>query len=169
MRSWSLRPPPGRRAYLIEWKYVEEYRWHYLGNGPKGAKRLERYSAAYSASSFRRTPVTAWLYGPFYQIMRQRLLGNRMVSKGELGVCEAKVVVVVPEGNSAYRERITSPVLAAEFESARTVEDVVKAAITRPDAAFACVSPSMMADAVRRQCGNEVVEWSDYLKDRYGW
>ena len=161
----------GRRAYLIEWKYVEEYRGRYLGDGTKGATRLERYSAAYAASSFRsgRAPVTAWLYEPFYQIMRQRLLADRMVRNGELNVREAKVVVVVPDGNRAYRERITSPVLAAEFKDARTVEEVVLAAIVQPGPAFACVSPTTMADAVRRQCGDELVEWSEYLKDRYGW
>ena len=82
---------------------------------------------------------------------------------------DAKVVIVVPECNLAYRERITSPALAAEFTSARTVEEVIQAAIARPDAAFACVSPSLLAEAVRRRCGNEVAEWSEYLRDRYGW
>ena len=161
----------GRRAYLLEWKYIEEYRGGYLGDGSKGATRLERYSAAYAASSFRsaRTPVTAWFYEPFYQIMRQRLLAERMVRKRELGVREAKVVIVVPDGNRAYRERITSPVLAAEFKSAHTVEEVVRAAIAQPAKAFACVSPSMMAAAVRRVCGNELLEWSEYVKNRYGW
>lgn len=161
----------GRRAYLIEWKYVEEYRRQYLGDGSKGATRLERYSEAYAASPFLpvSTPVTAWFYEPFYQIMRQRLLADRMVTKGELGVRDAKVVVVVPECNRAYRGRITSPALAAKFTSARTVEEVVQAAITRPDTAFACVSASMLAEAVRRRCENEVAEWSEYLRDRYGW
>ena len=82
---------------------------------------------------------------------------------------EAKVMIVVPDGNRAYRERITSPVLAAEFKSAHTVEEVVSAAIAQPARAFACVSPSMMAAAVRRVCGNELLEWSEYVKNRYGW
>ena len=114
----------GRRAYLIEWKYVEEYRGRYLGDGSKGATRLERYSEAYAESPFLpdSTPVTVWFYEPFYQIMRQRLLADRIVTKGELGVRDAKVVIVVPECNLAYRKRITSP-LAAEFTSARTVEE----------------------------------------------
>lgn len=161
----------GRRAYLIEWKYVEEYQGRYLGEGAQGATRRERYAEAYAASNFRSDGVrlTAWFYEPFYQIMRQRLLAERMVRTGELGVNEAKVVLAVPDGNRAYRERITSPALAAAFKNARTVEEVVRGAITRPDEAFACVSPGIMADAVRRRCGNEVAEWSDYLKGRYGW
>ena len=161
----------GRRAYPIEWKYVEEYREHYLGDGSRGATRLKRYCCAYRASPFFRdsTPVTAWFYEPFYQFMRQRLLADRMVKKGELGVRDAKVVVVVPECNYAYRERITSPALAKEFPHARTVAEAIQSAITRPDAGFACVSPGMLAEPVRRRCGTRVAEWSEYLRDRYGW
>ena len=161
----------GRRAYLIEWKYVEEYRGHYLGDGPQGATRLGRYGDAHAASPFFRDspPVTAWFYEPFYQFMRQRLLADRMVRKGELGVQDAKVVIVVPECNRAYRERITSPALATELPHARTVAEVIQSAIARPDAGFACVSPGMLAEAVRRRCGARVAEWSEYLRDRYGW
>ncbi|MYD43441.1 MAG: hypothetical protein F4W90_06075 [Gammaproteobacteria bacterium] len=160
----------GRRGYLIEWKYVEDYRRDFLLDG-NDATRLEWYRASYAASSFRseRIPITAWFYNPFYQIMRQRLLAERMVRNGELGVREAKVVVVVPDDNLAYREGITSPVLKAKFKDARTVEEVVLAAIDQPGPALACLSPSTIADAVRRQCGNELIEWSEYLEDRYGW
>ncbi|MCY4498156.1 MAG: hypothetical protein OXC14_12810 [Rhodospirillaceae bacterium] len=161
----------GRRAYLIEWKYVEDYRTRYLGDGSRGATRLRRYTDAYAASPFfpDSTPVTAWFYEPFYQSMRQRLLADRMVRKGEHDVRDAKVVVVVPECNRAYRERITSPALAKEFAHARTVAEVMQVATTSPGAGFACVSPGMLAEAVRRRCGTGVAEWSEYLSARYGW
>ena len=104
----------GRRAYLMEWKYVEEYptRNNYLGNGSRGKTRRRRYSDRYSAesSSFNGiAPMDELLYEPFYQFMRQRLLADRMTNEGELEVTGVKVVAVVPEGNTAYRERITSP------------------------------------------------------------
>ena len=162
----------GRRAYLLEWKYAEKYAGEYLGDGPRGETRRERYGGMYAKSSFftGRVPVTAWLYEPFYQIMRQRLLAERMVRNSELGVSMAKVAIVVPEGNRAYRERITSPNLKAAFKSARTVEEAVRAAIAQPpDEAFAVVSPSVMAAAVRRRCGDAASQWSDYIRDRYGW
>ena len=161
----------GRRAYLIEWKYVEDYRTKYLGDGSRGATRLRRYTDAYEASPFfpGNIAVTAWLYEPFYQFMRQRLLADRMVRNGEHGVRDAKVVIVVPECNRAYRERITSPALAKEFAHARTVAEVIRAAITRPDAGFSCVSPRMLVEAVRYRCGTGVAEWSEYLSERYGW
>ena len=161
----------GRRAYLLEWKYVEEYREKFLGDGSQGKTRHDRYSKPYAESfSFKEgIPLDAWFYEPFYQISRQRLLADRMVRDRELDVSEAKVVVVVPEGNHPYRTRITSPALASIFPDARSVEEVVRAALVHPDETFACVSPASLANAVRQRCGNNVADWSEYLLDRYGW
>ena len=114
------------------------------------------------------TPVTAWFYEPFYQIMRQRLLADRMVRNGELGVREAKVVIVVPDVNRAYRERITSAgVGSGNSPNAREPsEDVLRAALAQPDGAFC---PAFLLTRwqtpVRRYCGNEIAEWSEYLKE----
>ena len=89
-----------RRAYLLEWKYAERYRAPFSSFNPFTVPNL-----------------CDFLYEPFYQIMRQRLLADRMVQKRELGIDEAKVVVVVPEQNWAYRtvsdgKATTSPPLA---------------------------------------------------------
>ena len=59
-----------------------------------------------------------FLYEPFYQIMRQRLLADRMVHQRELDVVEAKVVVVVPEQNQSYR------VIAQRMRDATTVRRI---------------------------------------------
>ena len=75
-------------------------------------------------------PLDAWLYEPFYQIVRQRLLADRMVARREHGVEEVKVVVVVPEDNAAYRRQVTSPALAAAFPDADTVAGVARATRT---------------------------------------
>ena len=161
----------GHRAYLLEWKYVEQYWTEYLGAGSKGKTRRERYRSPYARSPSFKTgiPLDAWFYDPFYQIMRQRLLADRMVVNGELGVTDAKVVVVVPQDNVAYRDRITSPELAAAFPEARTVAEVFRQALACPDKAFACVSPDRLAEAVRLRCGDRVAHWSAYLRTRYGW
>ena len=163
----------GRRAYLLEWKYVERYstQSNYLGNSSKGDTRRHRYSGLYSAesSSFNgATPMDELLYEPFYQLMRQRLLADRMVEDRELGVSDAKVVAVVPEGNAAYRERITSPPLAKRFHNLKTVSDVFRATLKRPDDAYAMVCPSTLVAAVERECGNAASEWVTYQRERYG-
>ena len=161
----------GRRAYLLEWKYVEEYRTQFLGKGRNGETRRRRYGERYRTSrSFNgKVPLDAWLYNPFYQIMRMRLLADRMVAKRELDVTEAKVVVVVPAGNLDYRERITSPELSSFYPEAHTVADVMRMSLTNPERDFASACPSSLADAVRVACGESATAWGDYQRARYGW
>ena len=164
----------GRRAYLMEWKYVEEYQYgDDKGVGTKGATRRRRYSDLYSADSSAFTdevPMSELLYEPFYQLMRLRLLADRMVANRELDVTDAKVVVVVPERNSAYRERITSRPLAERFPQHKTVSEVMRAVLKDPDAAFASICPSVLVAEVERKCGSNdaIREWVTYERERYG-
>ena len=142
-----------------------------MGNGQAGETRRRQYSAKYNAesSSFNGiAPMDELLYEPFYQLMRQRLLADRMIDKGELEVTEAKVIAVVPEGNTAYRERITSPPLVQRFPNLKTVSDVFRATLKRPDDAYAIVCPSVLVAAVERECGDAAAEWVSYQRERYG-
>ena len=100
--------------------------------------------------------------------MRLRLLADRMVRDREIGVSEAKVVVVVPDGNRTYRERITSPWFATAFPN-RAVSDIVRETLVAPGNTYASVSQSTLADAVREHCADAVSSWSAYHRDRYGW
>ena len=162
----------GRRAYLLEWKYTESYgRNAYKGEGKAGETRRRRYSGLYSAesSSFNGTvPMDYFLYEPFYQLMRLRLLADLMACEEELGVTEAKVVVVVPEGNTAYRETITSPPLKEKFKNCQTVSGVFRATLKQPEKAFGIVCPSVLVEAVERDCGAAASEWVKYQRERYG-
>ena len=162
--------PTGRRAYLMEWKYVEEYRTEDKGKGRSGETRRARYAHLYADSpSFNgKVPFDVWLFEPFYQILRLRLLADRMVRDRELGVSEAKVVVVVPEGNSAYRKRVTSPWFEREYPH-RTVSDIVRETLVRLDRGYASISQSSLAESVQRRCEETSRPWSTYLQDRYGW
>lgn len=162
----------GRRAYLMEWKYTENYPvGQDKGEGRSGETRRSRYAPLYADSpSFNGTvPMKEFLYEPFYQIMRLRFLADRMVKRKEFGVSGAKVVVVVPQENAAYRERITSEPLRQRFPKAKTVEDAVFASLNRSNKAFAMVSPSKLVDAVERECGNTSSCWTAYQRRRYGW
>ena len=162
--------PTAKRAYLLEWKYVEAYE---KDNG-SGLRRSEtprrRYLDHYDdeSSSFNGVaPMEELLYEPFYQLMRLRLLADRMVKEQELGISGAKVVVVVPEGNTAYREVITSPPLKTRFPNCETVSGVFRATLKRPDEAYGVVCPSILVDAVERECGSAVSTWVKYQRDRY--
>ena len=153
-----------RRAYLLEWKYVERY----LSN------HAERYSSSFSSFN----PATApdmddFLYEPFYQLMRQRLLADRMVQEHELEVDEATVVVVVPEQNWAYRtvsdgRAETSPLLARRFSELETVEAVMRASLKSSGTQFDMVAPSSLLNALSESLPSETAEWAGYWRDRYG-
>ena len=96
-----------------------------------------------------------------------------MVEEGELGVDEAKVVVVVPEGNWAYRtvtdgRTTTSPLLAQRFAKLETLETVMRASLKDPDAQFDMVAPAQLLDGVARSLPDETVDWANYWRDRYG-
>ena len=170
-----------RRAYLLEWKYVEQYlstRPDFKGEGSSGATRRARYCERFHAPYSSFDPAAGlclndFLYEPFYQIMRQRLLADRMVRDRELCIDEAKVVVVVPECNWAYRtvsdgRAVTSPRLAERFPQLETVEAVMREALGDPDARFGMVTPSSLLDAVTRCLPGETKEWADYWRERYG-
>ena len=162
----------GLRAYLMEWKYVEEYRsGDDKGQGKPGETRRRRYTPLYYAdhSSFSgNVPMEELLYEPFYQIMRLRLLADRMIERRELGVSDARVVVVVPEENAAYRKKITSQPLAQRFPELNTVHDVARATLKRNDG-LATIPPSSLVDAVELECGADSLDWGSYQRERYGW
>ena len=162
-----------RRAYLFEWKYVEEYTdAEFLGNGKSGETRRRRYTGLYTASDSRfngQAPLEDLFYDPFYQIMRLGLLGDKMVREGEFGVAEAKVVVVCPDDNQTYRKGITSPALMKRFPNATTVEDVVRESLREPRS-FVMMSPEKLVEAIRRSNTNGMVsEWLAYQHERYGY
>ena len=161
----------GRRGYLLEWKYTEAYGANDMGRGSKGMTRRRRYARPYAVSPAFRSgvPLDAWLHEPFYQFMRQRLLADRMVMQKELGVSEAKVVLVVPDENFDFREKLTSPSLAAMFPEATTVEEVIRTAMNVPDRDFGIVSQSVLSGAVRAICGASAYDWSEYHAARYDW
>lgn len=162
----------GLRAYLMEWKYTEKYGFNqYKGKGKSGETRRCRYAPLYAeSSSFTgEVPMDEFLYEPFYQIMRLRLLADRMVEKKEFDVSEAKVIVVVPQEHSKYRKHITSSPLAQRFPKLDRVEEVFGATLKRPNDAFAMVSPALLVDAIERECGDAALDWVAYQRERYGW
>jgi len=159
----------GRRAYIIEWKFVEKYGRADKGKGAKGRERRKCYTARYQAPSSpldSRIPLTNLLYDPFYQIMRLALLGGKMIEEQEFGVTEAKVVVVCPEENREYRECITSPTLKVRFRECRTVLEVLNKLWRRPEY-VAITTQHALTEAVVRNRVPGLDEWIAYQEDRY--
>jgi hypothetical protein len=161
------------RAYLFEWKYSEAYEiGRYQGEGRAGETRRKRYQHLYCAadSSFAgQVPLDELLYEPIYQIVRLRLLADRMVRCSEFGVSQAKVIVVCPEDNREYRDRITSPELANRLPAGVGLGTAVRSLLKDPEG-FSMTSPEALARGIRQRVSSATItEWFEYHSERYGW
>lgn len=161
------------RGYLFEWKYVEDYKiGEYKGSGSAGNTRFSRYLPLYHAtdSPFNGSVLFEHLlYEPFYQLMRFHLLARKMILTKEFGIAEAKVVVVCPNDNIEYRNRVTSPPIAVGCTSSSSVEAVMKSALKDPSM-FEIVSQETLTSALRNSgLSHDLDLWFDYHALRYGW
>ncbi|MCK4823429.1 hypothetical protein KA005_47195 [bacterium] len=92
---------------LIEWKYTEEYR-------EENKYIPERYNIYNKLLKDNNCPIVtndyeSLYYEPFYQLMRQTLLGWKMVQAGEYQCDEYLHLHIIPEKNIELRDRVTSP------------------------------------------------------------
>ena len=140
----------GRRAYLLEWKYVEQYlvtRPDFKGGGKSGDTRRKRGTASVTTpSSLHSTwkPPRSWTSSYTTPSTRSCVKGSWRTGwygRRELDVDESKVVVVAPERNLAYRSvaeggKKTSPLLARRFPQLGTVEEVMRGALKDPGTPF---------------------------------
>lgn len=161
-----------RRVYLFEWKYVEEYRvGDFKGAGEKGETRRRRYTDLYLAgdSPFAGSvPIDELLYEPYYQLMRLGLLGAKMCRERELGVDEARVVIVVPRENVVYRRRVTSPELEKRYGDQAAIERIGPLLFKNPGA-LRVTSQVELLGALRSADLHGLDDWFGYQKTRYGW
>lgn len=156
-----------RRAYLLEWKYVEQYAaGRCLGAGREGAVRRRRYRPLFDRVFLGGDEAfEALLFDPFYQFMRLCLLAERMRAHRELGADDAVLVLVRPRENEALRRRITSPALARVAGERPAIERAFRTHLREP-AMFRWVSPGELVTAVTQE--RPASEWSSYLQSRYG-
>jgi hypothetical protein len=166
----------GRRAYLIEWKYCEEY-LHPAdkGAGRSGDTRKARYGGLYVAptSSFSATlSLEEVLHDPFYQLMRMHLLGDRMLAEGvteSLRVDDVRVVVFCPHANNDYRRVVSATSLGRRWPEKETVRDAMRALLKDPRR-FDLVAQDRVVDVLRKgPLSRPLRPWLDYHALRYGW
>jgi len=170
------RTPAGLRALVFEWKYCEEYLApEDKGLGPSGDTRRRRYAPRYAArdSAFAgEVPLDDFLYEPFYQLLRLRLLADE-VQRGGLApgmpVVDARVVVVCPAANTDYLDAVASTPLARRFPGLGTVAEVMQATLRAPEGIAAVASEHLVAGLRAGPTAPGISAWLDYHRVRYGW
>ena len=160
------RSGPITRAYLIEWKYAEQY----VGAEAKTpAKRLNRYQERYGGEDgcFNGClPLEALLYDPVYQLVRLGLLGDKLRRERHLPVDQVRVVVVCPEDNLAYRNTVTPPALAALNPKPSSLVDAARR-LWREPSNLIMTSPRNLLNCARASLPAELAPWADYISARY--
>jgi hypothetical protein len=104
-RSGSLK------LFLIEWKYTETYSPVTKNSGASGATRVAAYKNLLNHTG---CPIStknqaALYYEPFYQLMRQTLLGWQMVGRKEYKADSWMHLHIIPHENTGLKNTITAP------------------------------------------------------------
>lgn len=144
--------------FLIEWKYTEHYRPvdKYI------AERARVYDAFITSSDGPFIPgldPQSLYFEPFYQMMRQTLLGWFFRRDKQLDYDRCINVHVIPDGNADLKKNITSPHYTGE-----DIHAVWKSLLREPDSYMPVDPESWLKSAVHLE---DVGPWLSYLGARY--
>lgn len=153
------------RGYFIEWKYTERC-GESLAPG-QNSTRQRCYSGLYRASSLFRPPLVSLFHDPVYQLVRSLLLGFRTVRNRELGVTEARTIVVCPDANESYRVLPAEHALGAGQPV--SVGDLMRERVLAVPGRFCVVSQRRLLDRIFASGASTPEGWADYHRIRYAW
>jgi hypothetical protein len=154
---------------LIEWKYTECYsptNLHKPAHDEIYKPFLEEEGCPIKIDLSKQEDFQALYYEPFYQLMRQTLLGWKMVENNEFDCNEYLHVHVIPEKNIALLNNVTASVLK---KFGNTICEAWKGALIKPDR-YKIVSPEHLLKPLTLDPINsdpEAKKLLDYLKARY--
>lgn len=111
----GMKPNGKNILVMIEWKYTEDYRPEnkYI---PARAEIYDQLLVDQDCPIHSQSFESLY-FEPFYQLMRQTLLGWKMVQSCEYNCDEYIHLHVIPSKNKELKERVTSPDLVGETMS----------------------------------------------------
>lgn len=148
----------GKRLYLVEWKYTEDY----ASEDKYIPERARVYDALLTSSDSPFLPtidVKSFYYEPFYQLMRQTLLAEQCVKNKDHGVESYKHLHIVPEDNVELKTKITSP-----YFSGPDIHTVWTSILKNKDN-FIAISPKNFIEPVKSV--QDTLSILKYLDSRY--
>ena len=150
-----------RTLFLIEWKYTETYGSESKLKGGSGERRLKAYKELLQSED---CPISIdnheyLYYEPFYQLMRQTLLGWEMVKRKEYNSDDWMHIHVIPDKNKELKNKITSPGLQGD-----NIEEAWKSVLKESDK-YISVDPIKLISPIR-YC-QDTKALLTYLENRY--
>jgi hypothetical protein len=148
---------------LIEWKYTEYYEYEKSLYIPA---RYEIYNPllADKESPFKSVtredkPFEPLYYEPFYELMRQTLLGWKIIEANEYNCNEYIHLYIVPDENVELLLKNTSPSLKRN-----TINEIWQDVLKAPSR-FKIISPKKFLEPLKNEPKTNAL--LDYLEDRY--
>ncbi len=146
---------------LIEWKYTESYYPTSILVSDSGTNRLDVYKELLENPDcpIITNDLQGLFYEPYYQLMRQNLLGWTMTNRKEYGTVDWIHIHIIPNENKELREKITSPNLIG-----KTLEESWKNQLRHPDK-YIVISPEEFLEPIKDlEDTSSVIK---YLEARY--
>lgn len=157
-----------RQLVLGEWKYTEEYKSRRLPKPNEiNRTRWNTYEEEFKIWKSGQDRVPAYelfFVEPFYQLMRQALLAQKMEREKELKADIVMHMHVAPKANREFAETFTSPGLAIYGQ---TVTDAWKN--IAPKDRFLPVHAESLLTAIEQGADKKHSPWTEWLMKRYGW
>lgn len=146
---------------LIEWKYTEHYSNNSLLISKSGTSRLDNYKDLLEADNcpIQYDNFEDLFYEPFYQLMRQTLLGLTMTKRKEYDTVDWLHLHIIPTENKELKNNVTSPRLTGD-----TMEIAWKNVLRQPDK-YKVIDPKDFLNPIR-QC-TDTNSIMTYLENRY--
>jgi hypothetical protein len=148
---------------LIEWKYTEYYDAGKSLYIPARFKiynpLLEATDSPFKTISYNDKPFEPLYYEPFYELMRQTLLGWKMVRAQEYDCDEYIHLYIVPNGNNELLFNNTSKGLIGN-----TVEAAWKNVLKNPNL-FRIITPEKLLEPIINE--TDTISFFEYLGKRY--
>jgi hypothetical protein len=154
----------GNILVLIEWKYTEDYTKNY--DNKCKCKYIEGYHDYHLLFKDEKCPIYRvenfkdLYFDPFYQLMRQTLLGWKMAEANECGCNEYIHLHIIPKDNLKIQE-ITSPNLKSE---GKDMSIVWKNFLKEPFR-YKVLSPEELLYPLKKD--KNLTNFFEYLKERY--
>ncbi len=150
-----------RILFLIEWKYTESYTSESKLKGEPGKQRWETYIdlLKHEECPIKLRNFEDLYYEPFYQMMRQTLLGWQMTKRNEYGSEDWVHIHVIPNANKELRETITSPGL-----SGKDITAAWRAALKQPEK-YLAIDPKEFLSPIFECPDTKAI--TTYLEKRY--
>jgi hypothetical protein len=166
----------GRKAkknilVLIEWKYTENYSGECLYGTEDYGPRPDLYNPLLEepecpinkekARMDPAEPFKALYYEPYYQLMRQTLLGWKMADANEYGADDYIHLHIVPEENREMLEVVTSKEL-------KPIENLMQEAweyVLKDNSKYRLISPQNFLEPLMRE--RDTKSLLQYLEKRY--